>query len=91
MRDVEFGKYITETREKNLDNIITALVNDSDNFDEDDILAIITDMVIYGSETVATTLTWVLSILCNYPDVQTKMQDEIDVFVQKKWFTPYLF
>ncbi|KAI8885219.1 cytochrome P450 [Backusella circina FSU 941] len=87
-RDVVFGKYITETRDNKLDNIITALVNDSDNFDEDDILAIITDMVIGGSDTVAITLSWAVSILCNYPDVQKKMQDEIDIFVQKNGSLP---
>ncbi|KAI8877873.1 cytochrome P450 [Backusella circina FSU 941] len=77
-RNVEFRKYIVESRKKKLQNIITALIDDSEYFDEDDILIIISDMLAAGSETVATSLLWAICILCNYPKVQKIMQEEID-------------
>jgi cytochrome P450 len=62
--------------------MITALFNDSEYFDEDEILIIISDMLAAGSETVSTTLLWAVCILCNYPEVQKKIQREIDSFTE---------
>ncbi|KAI8879201.1 cytochrome P450 [Backusella circina FSU 941] len=87
-RDVEFSKYITESREKNLDNIITALVNDSEYFDDEEILVVISDMLVAGSETISTTLNWTMGFLCNYPDVQKRMQGEVDSFIQTHGTVP---
>ncbi|OBZ85547.1 hypothetical protein A0J61_06394 [Choanephora cucurbitarum] len=43
----------------------------------------IADLVAAGSDTVAITLSWILAILCNYPEVQKSAIDEIDMFVTK--------
>jgi cytochrome P450 len=82
-RDVYFGKYIEESRNNKVENIITALLYDGETFDKEEVLVIISDMLAAGSETVSTTLNWALCILCNYPEVQKKMQEELDAFSQK--------
>jgi cytochrome P450 len=87
-RDIEFGKYIKESCEKNLDNIITALVNDSEYFDDEEILVVTSDMLVAGSETISTTLNWTMALLCNYPEVQKRMQDEVDAFIKSHGTIP---
>ncbi|KAI8877874.1 cytochrome P450 [Backusella circina FSU 941] len=87
-RDVYFRKYIEESRKNKVENMITALLYDDEIFDEEEVLVIISDMLAAGSETVSTTLSWAMCILCNYPDVQKKMQDELDAFVQKNGSLP---
>jgi cytochrome P450 len=81
-RDDEFNKYIDESREKKFDSIIQALLSDDEHFDDEEIVVIIGDMLVAGSETVSTTLTWSMGFLCNYPEVQKRMQDEVDAFIK---------
>lgn len=41
------------------------------------------DLFVAGGETTATTLRWAVLLLAYYPDVQRKMQNEIDAVVGK--------
>lgn len=40
------------------------------------------DLIAAGTETQAIILSWSLAILCQYPDDQKKIQDELDAFIR---------
>ena len=70
-------------RQKNKNAMLKKSNNFSDykqssSFDEDQLVASIRDLYLAGTETTATTLTWVFLLLCKHPDKQEKMQNEID-------------
>ena len=48
------------------------------SFDEDQLVATIRDLYVAGTETTATTMTWILLFLSKHPEKQKKMQQEID-------------
>nr|XP_056705940.1 cytochrome P450 2C26-like [Euleptes europaea] len=52
-------------------------------FDEDNLVHIIYDLFAAGTDTTATTLRWVLLFMVAYPDVQEKVQKEIDAAVAR--------
>ncbi|XP_072039683.1 cytochrome P450 2F3-like [Amphiura filiformis] len=47
----------------------------------DNILAVLDDFFLAGTETTSTTLRWALLYMMNYPKIQTKIQQEIDTVV----------
>ncbi|XP_064600806.1 cytochrome P450 2J4-like [Liolophura sinensis] len=46
-------------------------------FEDEQLLKVIEDLFVAGTETTATTLQWALVYMINYPDVQTKVRAEI--------------
>ncbi|NXY22985.1 CP2J6 protein, partial [Atrichornis clamosus] len=50
-------------------------------FDEVNLIQIISDLFIAGTETTATTLCWALLYMVLYPDIQEKVQKELDAVV----------
>ncbi len=47
----------------------------------DNILTVLDDFFLAGSETTSTTLRWVLLYMMKYPEIQDKVQQEIDTVV----------
>jgi len=47
-------------------------------FNEEELLIVITDLFIAGSETTSTTLYWIIRYMLEYPEVQRKVQEELD-------------
>ncbi|XP_062411726.1 cytochrome P450 2J2-like [Sardina pilchardus] len=62
--------YITEMKSGSRDP--------TDGFDETAVVLNSMDLFLAGTETTATTLLWALNLLIKYPDVQEKVQAEID-------------
>jgi cytochrome P450 len=54
------------------------------NYDHQDLVFIVRDICLGGSETVSTTLQWAMVELANHPEVQTRFQREIDDVVPKE-------
>jgi cytochrome P450 len=52
--------------------------NSDEDFNEEALIVTAMDLFGAGSETTATTLSWALVYMILYPDVQSKMQKEID-------------
>ncbi|KAM9372380.1 uncharacterized protein LRP34_007649 [Phaethornis superciliosus] len=46
-------------------------------FHDDNLMASILDLVMAGTETIATTLQWAILLMMKYPDIQKKVQEEI--------------
>ncbi|XP_020900910.1 steroid 17-alpha-hydroxylase/17,20 lyase [Exaiptasia diaphana] len=53
-------------------------------FTDDHLIMTINDVFSAGSETVITTIRWLIACLVNFPDVQTKVQAEIDRVVGRE-------
>ncbi|XP_036971560.1 cytochrome P450 2J1-like [Acanthopagrus latus] len=47
-------------------------------FDEENLIICVWDLFVAGSETTSTTLRWALLYMAKYPEIQAKVQDEID-------------
>uniref|UniRef100_A0A673GGW7 Cytochrome P450, family 2, subfamily N, polypeptide 13 n=1 Tax=Sinocyclocheilus rhinocerous TaxID=307959 RepID=A0A673GGW7_9TELE len=79
----------------------------ADGFDEENIVPCVLDLFLAGTETTCTALCWGLIYLITYPEVQEKVQEEIDdkcfipkatlpilhsvLFDENEWETPYKF
>jgi cytochrome P450 len=53
----------------------------ADRYDRDELLFLLRDMIVAGSETSSTAVLWMLTVMAEYPDVQRRMQEEIDAVV----------
>ncbi|KAI7873245.1 cytochrome P450 [Mucor mucedo] len=80
-RDPAYKRLINEALGSEGTNFVKALQNF--DFNDEDKIAIISDLINGGSDTVSVTLNWVFAIMCNYPLVQKKTADEIDSFIQQ--------
>ncbi|KAI9246447.1 cytochrome P450 [Phascolomyces articulosus] len=56
-------------------------LKEEDEFEEDDIIVFMSDMVNAGTDPTAVTLMWAFVILSHYPNVQKKICDEVDEFI----------
>ncbi|XP_071422831.1 cytochrome P450 2J6-like [Pithys albifrons albifrons] len=61
-----------------LDQIEKAKNTPNSTFDEDNMVQSVFDLFLGGSETTATTLRWALLYMLAYPDIQEKVQKELD-------------
>lgn len=52
--------------------------NGRDQFDRNELLFILRDLVLAGAETSTTTILWAVALLADHPDVQRRMHEEID-------------
>ena len=56
------------------------------SFDLDQLVGVVRDLFVAGAETTATTLTWIVLYLSKYPEIQSKMQSEIDDILDENSF-----
>uniref|UniRef100_A0A8D0EYB5 Uncharacterized protein n=1 Tax=Strix occidentalis caurina TaxID=311401 RepID=A0A8D0EYB5_STROC len=57
-------------------------------FHDDNLIASILDLVMAGTETIATTLQWAILLMMKYPEIQKKVQEEIGRTVKSgSWAT----
>ena len=52
-----------------------------DRYDYDELLFILRDMIVAGSETSSTTVMWAIVLLASRPDVQRRLHSELDTIV----------
>lgn len=52
--------------------------NPESTFTDKQLLTMVIELFVAGGETTATTLRWALLLLAKYPDIQEKLQEEID-------------
>jgi cytochrome P450 len=66
------------------DSFIRHYINqEGSQFDAEQLSFIIRDLLLAGTETSSSTLLWSICLMANYPDVQSKMQQEIDSVVPR--------
>ncbi|KAI8150055.1 cytochrome P450 [Fennellomyces sp. T-0311] len=82
-RDPFMRKAIKDALDGDVDCFVKHLyaTKDENEFDDDDILVILADIVNASSDTVAVTLSWGFSILCHHKETQIKLHKEIDAFI----------
>ncbi|KAI9489765.1 cytochrome P450 [Zychaea mexicana] len=81
-RNPFYMQLIQEALESDTDCLAKVLMI-REKLDVEYVIATLNDMVIAGSDTTTVTLGWAFSILCTMPDVQEKIQQEIDAFTSK--------
>ncbi|KAI9315375.1 cytochrome P450 [Dichotomocladium elegans] len=81
-RDAPLKELICSARKSERPSLVKSMdeLKEQLNMDELDIVIILMDMMIAGADTTSTTMTWMLAILIRYPEVQAKVQGEIDAF-----------
>ncbi|KAK7079648.1 hypothetical protein SK128_006050 [Halocaridina rubra] len=73
-----------------IDAVLTEMQNNRGNpgalYAEDyvNLITSVSDLFAAGSETTSSTTRWIVALLANYPDIQRKMQKEIDSVVPKE-------
>ncbi|KAL0089929.1 cytochrome P450 [Phycomyces blakesleeanus] len=89
-RDQMFSRLMEKGINGEKDCFAKSLYEGKDKYglDHQDILVLLGDIIFAGTDTTALTTTWLLAILSNYPDVQRKIQAEIDDFVAKNGRLP---
>ncbi|XP_074524640.1 cytochrome P450 2J2-like [Halichoeres trimaculatus] len=61
-----------------LNEIQTSKGQAGSTFDEENLVACVLDLFVAGSETTSTTLRWAFLYMAKYPEIQAKVQEEID-------------
>uniref|UniRef100_A0A3B5A4V2 Cytochrome P450 2J6-like n=1 Tax=Stegastes partitus TaxID=144197 RepID=A0A3B5A4V2_9TELE len=61
-----------------LNEIQTSKGQDDNTFDEENLIICVLDLFVAGSETTSTTLRWAFLYMAKYPEIQEKVQAEID-------------
>jgi len=61
-----------------IDVYIKQMEADPKQFNQEELSVVIIDLFIAGSETTATTLYWLIRCMLEYPEVQRKVQEELD-------------
>ncbi|KAI7852761.1 cytochrome P450 [Circinella umbellata] len=89
-RDKPLAILIDKARNGTSDCLVKTIdtMKDKYELDELDITLILSDMIVAGSDTTAVSLTWAFAILVRYPEIQKKIQQEIDAFVEEKGVLP---
>jgi cytochrome P450 len=80
-RDPYMKKLINEAVMIDGPNIMKALGDEDFSLDDENKIIIFVDSLTAGSDTTSTTLYMAFAILCDRPDVQNKIQEEIDTFI----------
>ncbi|GAA5798379.1 hypothetical protein HPULCUR_003781 [Helicostylum pulchrum] len=81
-RDPCFQKFIKEGLQKSDPNLVKYLKEGNFDFSEDDLTVVLNDLVGAGTDTIAVTLTWNITMMVRHPQVQLKAQEEIDRFIK---------
>ncbi|KAI7871358.1 cytochrome P450 [Spinellus fusiger] len=85
LRNSVLRKLIIEALEGDEDCMVKNIkqLDKKNVYDKDDMLVIISDLIIGGTDTVSVVLSKALVFLSHYPDIQKKMYTEIDAFITK--------
>ncbi|KAI9262143.1 cytochrome P450 [Phascolomyces articulosus] len=89
-RDKPLAVLIDRARKSQNDCLVKTIdmMKEKHELDELDVTIILSDMIVAGSDTTAVSLTWAFAILVRYPEIQRKMQSEIDTFMAKEGRLP---
>ncbi|KAL0095609.1 hypothetical protein J3Q64DRAFT_1712018 [Phycomyces blakesleeanus] len=84
-RDKLFYELIKEARNGTSDCFVKSLyeTDAKHSLNDLDIMIMMSDIVIAGSETTAVAMSWLIAVTLNYPEIQTKIQAEIDAFTSE--------
>ncbi|KAI9009331.1 cytochrome P450 [Phycomyces nitens] len=84
-RDELFSKLIKEAVEGSSDCFVKRLYSSDFKHDleDEDIIVMMSDIVIAGSETTAVAMAWLFAVILMHPEMQTNIQAEIDAFCLK--------
>ncbi|KAI9264479.1 cytochrome P450 [Sporodiniella umbellata] len=58
-------------------------IKDTYGLDELSLISLLSELIITGIHTTSLSLVWTFAILCRYPKMQKRMQEEIDCFIEK--------
>ncbi|KAI8139124.1 cytochrome P450 [Fennellomyces sp. T-0311] len=85
IRERVFKTLIKQARESDKKCFIKTLdeIKDELELDDDDILVTMSDLGIAGTDTTSVSLSWAIVLLVNRPEVQKKIQEELDGFMTK--------
>jgi cytochrome P450 len=82
LREPFMQKLIKKAVETEGPNMIKEFKKEGYTFTDIQKSVIISDLLAAGTETVSATMYWLFAIACNLPEVQTKLQAEIDTFIR---------
>ncbi|KAI8982617.1 cytochrome P450 [Pilobolus umbonatus] len=100
VRDPTMRKLIKEAHEREGHNLVKAVKEERIDISPEDEIVFFVDLLLGGTDTTATSLSWACAILCHHRDVQDKMYEEIKKFTNKhgryptfheRNETPYIF
>ncbi|KAI7866128.1 cytochrome P450 [Spinellus fusiger] len=83
LRNPVLERMIKQAIERNEDCLVKIMRDSLKNtvYDNKDILVLISDMMIAGTDTVSLTISWAFAVLSHHPKVQKKICEEIDAFI----------
>ncbi|KAI7886235.1 cytochrome P450 [Lichtheimia hyalospora FSU 10163] len=89
-RNTIFERLIKQALDSEKDCFVRHFYNilDEHELDDRDIVVTMSDMIIAGTDTTSVTLVWLFAILAHHPEVQQRIQAEIDIFVQENGRIP---
>ncbi|KAI9005837.1 cytochrome P450 [Phycomyces nitens] len=84
-RDKLFTKLLKEAAEGDYDCLAKRLVSMKKEYklDDKDLVVLAGDLIAAGGETSGTSLSWLVAILCNHPEMQKTIIQEIDSIIEK--------
>ncbi|KAG2230638.1 cytochrome P450 [Thamnidium elegans] len=81
-RNPSFQKFIKEGLQRTDHNLVKYLEEGDFDLSQDDLTVAFNDIVGAGTDTIAVTLTWNITMMVHHPQVQLKAQEEIDRFIK---------
>jgi len=70
-----------ESNDSFVRQFLKSTLTEEDQYDRDELLQTVRDLFMAGDDTSSTTLRWILLSLANHPDVQNRLQKEVDTVV----------
>ncbi|KAI7865738.1 cytochrome P450 [Spinellus fusiger] len=85
LRDPTMKKLIAQSIEEDNDCLVKRMRKSDNNnmYDEEDIMVLVCDLLVAGTDTVTLSISWAFVALSRYPEVQQKICAEIDAFITK--------
>ncbi|CDH51288.1 cytochrome p450 [Lichtheimia corymbifera JMRC:FSU:9682] len=84
-RNAIFERLIKQALDSKKDCFVRHFYNilEEHELDDRDVVVTMSDMIIAGTDTTSVSLVWLFAILAHHPEVQKRIQAEIDIFVQE--------
>ncbi|CEG72390.1 hypothetical protein RMATCC62417_07956 [Rhizopus microsporus] len=78
-------RIIKRARESDGDSLVKKVdsIKNEHRIDEIGVTVLMSEILSAGSDTVALSMTWSIALLCNHPDVQEKIYQEIKAFIKE--------
>ncbi|CEG82460.1 hypothetical protein RMATCC62417_16529 [Rhizopus microsporus] len=78
------GMLINRARESEQDCFIKKLdkIKESLDLDEQSITVLANELMVAGIDTSSLTIAWLVAVLCNHPEWQKKIAEEVDLFIE---------